>query len=486
MSQMNNTFISLFKMKKTPLLAVLLLIALAVFMLLPKSDKGEVQAQMPGGKELPPTLVRVETVGTLDGTQPIPKVGTVAAKETVQIVPRVSGYLTKVAFQEGDFVKEGDLLFEIEDTIYQINVDIAESVIKQIEAEIALAQRNHDRTKQLVKTRAATEQDVDEALRNVNLQEARKMEAEARLKQAETDLGYTKIYAPLSGRIGAKQFSEGNYLTPASGVLATIMQFDPIRVTFPVTEREFTTYFQKNGENKDANIEVILANGKPYQGDFSIDFLDNYVDRFTGQIMIYLVCGNEDNKLYPGGFSTVKLSEHFEEPRPATNVSALMTDGATHYVYVVDKANKVERRNVVLGSQVFDRQIITSGLTPGERVVVGGLNKIAPEQTITPLEVPSPAAKVEQEPRQLAEQKPEPQAESRPEMQTRPEPPAVAALPVVAVTEDAENAVAQGQTPVAVARPVEQTPAAIARPVTAVRPAVPVVQPLDGASRPAE
>ena len=398
MSQLTNIMIIVGKTKKTLLLVLFLMFALVVALLLPVPDKSEALAQKPGGggpggsQAMPPTMVRVEAVGTLSNTQPVPKVGTVAAKETVQLVPRVSGYLMNVAFQEGDFVNEGDLLFEIEDTIYQINVRMAESVIRQIEAETALAKRNHERVAQLVQRKTATEQELDEALRTINLHEARLEEAKAKLDQAQTDLGYTKIHAPLSGRIGAKQFSKGNYLTPASGVMATIMQFDPITVNFPVTEREFVTYFHQNGENKDANIEILQADGNPYEGEFRIDFLDNFVDRFSGQVLIYLLCDNKDGKLFPGGFTTVKLSEQFEEPKPAVSVSALLTDGAAHYVYVMEmyqketedeKGNKITqpgframKRDVKIGPQVFDKQIITSGLAPGEQVVVSGSNKI--------------------------------------------------------------------------------------------------------------
>ena len=421
MSQLTNTVISFSKTKKTTLLALALLIAIVVTLSLPKPDKSEALAQKSGAAQKPgaaappvmPTVVRAEAVGTLDSTQPVSKVGTVAAKEIVQLVPRVSGYLMNIAFQEGEFVNEGDLLFEIEDTIYQINVRMAESVIKQIEAEIALAKRNHERLQQLAATRAAPQQEVDEAFRTISLHEARLEEAKARLDQAQTDLGYTKIYAPLSGRIGAKQFSKGNYLTPASGVMATIMQFDPITVTFPVTEREYSTYFHKSGENKEAKIEILQADGNPYEGEFQIDFHDNHVDRFSGQILIYLLCENKDDMLFPGGFTTVNLSEKYEKPQPAVNVAALMTDGITHYVYVMQmyqkeiddgKGNKVtqpafraDRRDVKLGAQVFDRQIVTSGLVPGEQVVVGGLNKIRmPGQDIVTQEMLAAAMQAQQ------------------------------------------------------------------------------------------
>jgi RND family efflux transporter MFP subunit len=334
----------------------------------------------------------------LDSTQPIPKVGVVSAKESVHLVPRVSGYLTKMAFQEGGFVKEGDLLFEIEDTVYKINVKIAEALIQQIEADVALAKLNLERTQNLVSQNVSRKQELDDAQRTVSLHEGRLKEAEARLEQAENDLSYTKIYAPLNGRIGAKQISVGNYLTPASGVLATIRQFDPITVEFSVTEREYMNYFHSNGETRQAKIEILLADGTPYDGEFHIDFRDNYVDRSSGLIMVYLLCKNEAGKLYPGGYTTVKLSEQFAEPKPAVSVTALMTDGAAHYVYVVktvdgeggNKAHLAEKRPVTTGPLVFGQQIITSGLTPGEMVVVGGMNKIMMSgQPITP--VPTPA-----------------------------------------------------------------------------------------------
>ena len=403
MAQMKRTLLSLGKTKKTMLMAVSLMIALVVLLSLPRPDNREALAQRPGGgagqrpgaaggMAMPPTMVRVEAVGTLDNTQPVVKVGTVTAKETVQIVPRVSGYLMNVAFQEGEYVQKGDLLFEIEDTVYNINVKIALSVIQQIEAEIALAKLNRDRVERLVQREVSRQQELDDVMRTLSLQEGRLKEAQARLEQAENDLSYTKIYAPLDGRIGAKQFSVGNYLTPASGVLATIMQFDPITVNFPVTEREFTTYFHNTGESKEARIEILMADGTAYEEEFKIDFLDNYVDRFSGQLMVYLLCKNESGKLFPGGFTTVKLSEKFDEPKTAANVAALLTDGVTHYVYVMqpyqkemedDKGNKVSqpgfraiRRDVILGPQVFDRRIVISGLAPGEQVVVGGMNKI--------------------------------------------------------------------------------------------------------------
>jgi len=335
-----------------------------------------VDAQM---SQMGPPAVRVEAVGTLSASQPKRCNGIIAAKETVNLVPRVSGYLEKVAFQEGAMVKAGDLLFEIEDTVYEINVRVAESVVRQIEADIELAKKEHERATNLIKSKAISEQELDETLRAISLFEARLDEAKARLDQAKNDLSYTKIHAPLSGRIGAKQYSQGNYLTPTSGILATIVQFDPITVKFSMSVADFMKYSKDGTRLGQNNIEVFRADGQPYQGGIRIDFLDNQVDRRTDSITIYLICENPDNLLIPGTYTWVNISERFEQPLPAVNVAALMTDGSHYYVYVVMEENKVERRSVTVGSQVYDQQIVTSGLTPGETVVVGGLNKITPD-----------------------------------------------------------------------------------------------------------
>ncbi|MDR1491494.1 MAG: efflux RND transporter periplasmic adaptor subunit [Planctomycetaceae bacterium] len=339
-------------------------------------------AQMPGmpGK-MPPPAVRVEKVTLRDSSQPRPYNGSIIAKELVNLVPRVTGYLTGVKFQEGAIVQKGDALFEIEDTIYQINVRTIEAQIRQTEAEIVLAKRNLERAKELHvrDSKTITDQEMDEVNRTIQLFEAKLSENQARLDQAKTDLSYTKIDAPLSGQIGAKQFSTGNFLSPNSGVLATIVQYDPITIMFPISEKEYIAHFvESENKKKTPNIEIFLANNEPFKEKFKIDFIDNKIDSNTGTIMIYLLCENPNRELVPGGWTKVYLSEHYANPKPAVNVSALMTDGKSHSVYVVNNEKKVEERKVEIGDLAFDRQVIESGLKEGEVVIVGGLNKVAP------------------------------------------------------------------------------------------------------------
>ena len=333
--------------------------------------------------------VRVEAVGTLDSSQPKNYVGVVTGKRTVNLIPRVSGYLEKVAFNEGSHVEKGDVLFEIEDTLYKNNVRVDEAVVKQIEAEISLAKRDLDRTKALHGQNVATEQEMDQAQRTITLQEAKLEEAKATLDQAKTDLSYTKIVAPLTGRIGEEQINAGNYITPSSGTLATIVQYDPIRVKVQMAEADFISFIQGTNGDK-VKIEIVRANGDSFEGKYTIDFIDNLVDsgsgtKKTGTITVFLECENAEHQLLPGGWAKVRLSEKFESPKPAVSISAIMIEGNKRFVYVLESQNRVVRRDIIVGRQVFDKQIVMKGLEPGELVVAGGLNKIKPGDEVRPI-----------------------------------------------------------------------------------------------------
>ena len=336
-----------------------------------------------GKKDAGPPTVRVEPVGFLSSSQPKAFVGFVTAKETVTLVPRVSGFLEKIDFQEGSTVNKGDPLFEIEETTYKFRVQIAQSVIKQIEAEIELAKKDIDRIQTLRSRDVVTEQDLNQAQRTVNLQEAKLDEAKAALALAENDLSYTKIHAPLTGRIGAKSWSQGNYITPTSGTLATIVQYDPITIKFSISEPEYLVYFG-NDDSKNLNIEILKADNQPYTGECKVDFVDNVVDTQTGTITIYLICENKKNQLLPGGYARVRLSETYGERFPAVGMESILIDGTETYVYVLGEKNIVERRRVTLGQLVVNRYIVKSGLTIDEQIVVSGINKIGPGTEVRP------------------------------------------------------------------------------------------------------
>ena len=337
----------------------------------------------PPGAPLP--AVSVEEVRTLEKSAAKTFIGTVSGSETVNIVPRVSGTLWKVAFREGAMVKKGDVLFEIEDTVYKANVLVAEALIQQAEADLELAIKEHERSRELLKSKAISTQSFDSTLATQLLKEARLAEAKANLVLAQHDLDYCRIVSPLTGRIGEKLYSEGNYITPSLGVLATVVRFQPCKVQFSMSESDFFHYFRNRDELRNAQLDILRANGDRYTGKAVIDFVDNIVDRRTDTLMITLECNNPGDQLLPGGFVQIRMAEMYPAPLPAVSISALMTDGTNHYVFVARPDDTVERRIVHIGDVVDRYQIITQGLEPGERVLVGGMNKVTPGMKVNPV-----------------------------------------------------------------------------------------------------
>ena len=345
-----------------------------------------VEATAAGPQQAQAPSVRVAEVTTVDRSEPKSYVGTIVADETVDIVARVSGTLEKADFKEGSMVKAGEPLFEIEDTVYDANVRSAKSVLAQMEAEYAYAQKEYDRYLKLIETQATAQTTYDSSLRTLKTYEAKIEEAKAALILAENDLSYTKISSPIDGRIGLKVFSEGNYITPEKGTLATIVRYNPIKIQFSMSEADFFRHFgfgsDKQGQSE---LEIVRADGRKFDQTPQLDFIDNQVESETGTMMLRFKADNPEMELIPGGYVTVKFTKKFEKPYPAVNVSALMTDGKDHFVYVLDNDNKVEKRKVVVGNQIYDQQIILSGLEAGERVIVGGLHKVTPGGTVNPV-----------------------------------------------------------------------------------------------------
>ena len=343
---------------------------------------GAVSASLFAAEPVP--AVRVEKATTVSETEPKVYVGTVDASESVDIVARINGVLWKVAFKEGSLVKEGDLLFKIEDTIYKENVNVAKATVNQTISELEYATKEKNRYEQLYKSNATAQTTYEDALRTYQVNQAKLDEARANLVLAENNLSYTTIYSPLTGKIGEKSFSEGNYITPEKGSLVTIVQYDPIDIKFSMSSADYLKY-SKNGTFSDANMKIVRADGKICERPLSIDFIDNRVDSQTNTLMIQLKMANPDMELIPGDYVMVNFSNIFEKPLPAISVSSLMTDGEKHFVYIVGDDNKVDRRALVFGPQVNDKQTVLSGLKEGETVIVGGIQKFKPGDTVNPV-----------------------------------------------------------------------------------------------------
>lgn len=338
------------------------------------------------GPKPPPATVMVEPVQRITKSAPKEYIGNELAIERVEIPSRISGFITGIKFKEGSLVKKGDLLFTIEDTTYRARAQAAKAKLNQVSAELKYAQSNFDRQQKLANKNAVSQSNFEDAKRLVEFNKAKYEENKANLLDAENDLSYTKIYAPITGRIGKVQHTIGNYVSPTSSALATIVSVDPIQVKFAVSERDFLNLFKDvDKPNTDLDISIKLANGQKYSKKGKIAFIDNMVDSDTGTIAIWVNFPNQDMKLQPGGYVTVLLSELLSNKLLGVKLTAVLTDNKGNYVFVVDKENKVQRRDVELGDVVDNLNIVKKGIHADDLVIIDGTHKVRPGDIVKPV-----------------------------------------------------------------------------------------------------
>ena len=334
----------------------------------------------------PPAIVSVETVKPVTQTLVKEYIGNIETVEEVDLQPRISGFITDIKFKEGSLVNKGDLLFTIEDTSYKAKFQAAQALLGQAQAELSHAESNYTRQKGLSVKDAVSKSNLEDAERLVNLKRAVYAQRKAELMEAENELSYTKIYAPISGRIGKVEYTRGNYVSLNSSPLAKIVCVDPIRVKFSLSERVFQSLFASIKElNPHVQIQLRLSNGKIYDQKGEVDFVDNVVDDQTDTISVWVKYSNEAMRLIPGGYVTALVSEQDIEPLPGVTVSGVITDNKGNYVYVLGPGNIPERRDVEVGEMIGGIYTITKGLKPGEVVVVDGTHKVSPGAPVNPV-----------------------------------------------------------------------------------------------------
>ena len=373
-------------MKLSSRMIRLMMVAVCVFALAS-------QAQM----ERPAAVVMARRGTTVMEAETRSYIGSVRPAETVNVTAKVNGTLWKTAFREGAIVLKGDLLFEIEDTIYKAKLQAAEAGLKQVEAEYDYAVKEYNRNKTLIDKKVISDAEFAIYEKNRASLEAKIAEMKATIKLCENDLSYTKIYAPITGRIGELVVSVGNEVGPGTGKLATIVQYDPIKIRFSMSEADFYRNY-KDGKLVNHTMVVRDASGKELAGGIKIDFFDNQVDAATDTVMIQLLCPNADNAIVPGGFVKIDFTQKFDTPQLAIPTTAVMNEGKDLYVYVVGLDNIIEKRMIVAGDQVGDLQVVLEGLTIDELVVTGGAHKTYPGGKVVLAQTKSAAAPVEENP----------------------------------------------------------------------------------------
>ncbi len=303
--------------------------------------------------------------------------GHLESPATVALVPRVSGELLEVKFTEGQVVEAGALLYRLEEVRYQALVKSAQASIARCQASLRYSKSNYDRTLGLYEKGVATLDAMEAARMAYETDQAALASAEAALVTAQEDLKNTRIYAPIQGKLGKTSQTAGNYLTAASGVLATLTQMDPLRLSFSMSTRDFLELFgNEETFRQEAIVRLRLADGSLYGQEGTFEFLDNQIQATTDTMTFFVRIPNPDAVLLPGASVTVLLSRRNPQTLCAVLPSALMADGKGSYVWVVDDANTAHRRDVRLGASDGRLQWLLQGVQPGEKVVTEGGHKI--------------------------------------------------------------------------------------------------------------
>ncbi len=314
--------------------------------------------------------------------------GRVEAIHKVELRARIDGFLEKRLFDEGADVKEGDLLFVIEKGLYQAAVDEAKAQVMKAEATLQLAEIEVKRQTELVQKAASPQARLDETIARRGEAQGALLAAKANLEKAQLQLGYTDITAPIAGRISRTNVSVGNYVTPATGSLATIVSQDPIYVSFPVTQRELLELRKEASDNRgDYSVFLQLADGSRYDKAGKVDYLGVTVNHGTDTVQARAVFPNPDRILIDGALVNVVAEVGKSDKALLVPQQALQADQSGVFVLVVDKDNKVEVRRVEVGDPRGARIVVTKGLSEGERVITEGIQRVRPGQVVQPTEV---------------------------------------------------------------------------------------------------
>lgn len=346
----------------------------------------------PGPGDGPPPMVTVAVVTEQDVNPPAEYVGHVEAVQTVNLRARVEGFLEQVNFKEGSNVCVGDLLYVIEQALYKAKVNADTARVAQFEATLGKAGRRLKRL-QAALPESVPATDMDNAMAEELRVKAQLQEAQADLEQSKLDLGYTRIWAPINGRIGRTAHTKGNLVNLASGTLASIVQINPIRVVYSISENDFAMIKMSVEDSVGSKkrpmlaLRIKLPGGQIMETEGQIDFTDNTVDIGTGTIAVRALFDNTDGMLLPGQYVTVMVTRSKPELMPVMPQSAVLEDSDGRYVLVVDGRNKVSMRRVKTGPVIGVNWAVASGLNAGEKVIVEGVQKVHPGQivkTVTP------------------------------------------------------------------------------------------------------
>ena len=337
-------------------------------------------------KAAPVPAVVVEPAVEMDFADSVTEVGVVQAYETVDLSANVSGFLTEVNFQEGQLVKKGTKLFQIDPQVYDAAVNKADADVKKAEAELTNRTIEFNRQKDLLKTNATSKRNYDTAEMHMRTASADLVSKKAILAQSKVDQGYTKILAPFDGYVGFKKYSAGNMVGPSSGALAVITASGNVKIYFSMDElamlkiqKNYPKY-PKAQKEVDPKVSITLQDGEEYKEKVWISAWNNMVK--DGTFQLQLTAENPKRLLMPGQYVKVNLQVSPLRKQVMVKQEAILREQLGNFVFVVNAQNKIERRKITVGMKNGDFQVVLSGLKPGEKIVTEGLQKARPGDTV--------------------------------------------------------------------------------------------------------
>lgn len=369
------------------LAAALVWAASAVAQEAPEGGSPDGAPAAPQGPKPSMFLVGVAKAGTVDHNPVRTFSGRVLSPETVAVVAQVAGEVKKVNFEEGALLKKGAVMYKIDPVKYEAAVASAKAQVAQAAASADYARKSFDRAQALFDKKVTSPDDLDAATSAKAQAEATLAAAEAALVTAEDNLAHCTIKAPVDGKVGLNAAAAGNYVSTASGALATIVRQDPVRVAFAPGSRDYLAVFGgEKGLKELFAVGVRLADGTLLEGG-EIEFAGNEVNASTDTMPVYARFANPDGLLVPG--ATVKVEIQAREPRRYVSlpVTAVQRDGDQAYVWMVGENNLPVRRDIEAGPATATYQTVLSGLEAGEEVIVRGTHKVMPGVPVEPVEL---------------------------------------------------------------------------------------------------
>ena len=321
--------------------------------------------------------VTVAEVGSEEVQRQFTATARVAAKYRVDVLARISGYLTKSYFKEGDYVKAGQLLFEIEPQEYQFAASKAKANLDNAKSQYAYYDKQLKRYKELVQQDYVARSDYDSILSQRDAFRAQVANAESAYRDSQRNLGYTKVKSPVNGRVGIISVTVGNYVSMNSGALTTINSSEPMYITFPLESKDYAELVRiDKTANVNRDVEFIFSSGEKYKFKGIQDFHDNKIDDSTGTITMRATFPNPDDSLIQGDFGRVILYTKNKDKVPTVPQEATMENQEGRYVYVLDKDNLPRMTYIKTMGEENGKWLVSSGVKVGDRIITGGIQKV--------------------------------------------------------------------------------------------------------------